>query len=207
MRQNATTGLLEMVHHSDIGNPRLKGSVRTTQGEFDVTAAGADIWGTRDECHFVYAERQGDFDVRARIVDLTYADLYTKAGIMARESLAEGSRHVYFQVFPDNSDRNSNNGGFEYQYRQESGGDMKAIYPHSHQGEAPFPVTYPNTWLGLSRRHNLFSGYYSSDGQHWQLYGALEIALPEILILGMAVTAHNPDKLATARFRDITGFQ
>ena len=53
---------------------------------------------------------------------------YTKAGIMARADLSDDSPHVYFQVFPDNTPRNKNNGGCEFQYRVEKGKEVKTNY-------------------------------------------------------------------------------
>jgi len=108
-----------------------------------MTAGGVDIWGVKDEFNFVYVERTGNFDLVSRIESLTAANQYTKAGIMAREDLTPGSRHIYFQVFPDNSPRNKNNGGYEFQYRIVKDSSMKAIYPKSSEGAPEFPVAFP----------------------------------------------------------------
>lgn len=115
--------------HTDIGSPSIKGDVKISSDGFDITAAGADIWGVKDEFHFVYLERKGDFDFATRIESMDAGDLYTKAGVMAREDLTSGCRHIYFQVFSNNNPRNKNNGGYEFQYRPEKAGEMKAIYP------------------------------------------------------------------------------
>ena len=194
----------EAFDHIDIGDPRLSGTVEKIDGGYDITAGGADIWGTRDEFHFLYTQHDGDFDIRARVKALSRVDSYTKAGIMARESLAEHARHAYFQVFPDNSPRNNNNGGYEYQYRLAEGGEMKAIYPSTSAGIPPFPVNFPNTWLRLTRNGTAFTGYFSTDGDKWDVYAALDLPLPGKLFVGMAVTSHNADKLTTASFRQIS---
>lgn len=191
----------------DLGNPRLPGTTTSNEGGFDVTAAGTDIWGTRDEGRFVYCERAGDFDIALRIASLEAADPYTKAGIMARETLAEGSKHAYFQVFPDNSQRNNNNGGYEFQYRLIDGAEMKAIYPESAIGDPAFPVIFPTAWLRLSRQGNLFIGYYGSEGGGWKPYGTVEISMPPIVLVGIAVTSHNEGRYTTASFRDISDFR
>src|SRR5659263_318818 len=127
--------------HSDIGNPAIAGTVKVSENGFDITAGGVDIWGVKDEFNFVYVERNGDFDLVSRIESLSASHLYTKAGLMAREDLTAGSRHIYFQVFPNNNPRNKNNGGFEFQYRVAKDGDMKAIYPKISVGEPEYPVT------------------------------------------------------------------
>jgi hypothetical protein len=189
--------------HGDIGNPSIKGTVKVLKNGFDITAGGADIWGVKDEFSFIYVERTGDFDMIARIEGLSAANLYTKAGLMARENLTAGCRHIYFQVFSDNNPRNKNNGGYEFQYRQEKDHEMKAIYPGSSEGTPEFPVAYPNTWIRLQRINNDFTGYYSTDGKTWKVYTTFTLGLPAKIYLGLAVTSHNPNNTASAKFRNI----
>ncbi|MGE5406928.1 MAG: hypothetical protein ACM3NR_04365 [Methanosarcina sp.] len=188
---------------TDIGNPALAGNTKVTGDGFDITAAGADVWGVKDEFHFVYIEKNGDFDFAARIESLTSAHQYTKAGLMAREDLTPGSRHIFFQIFPDNSPRNKNNGGFEFQYRQASGGEMKAIYPSRAEGTPDFPVTFPGTWIRLKRTGNNFTGYTGTDGRTWKEYTTYTLALPAKVYLGAAVTSHKTTATATAKFRNM----
>ena len=189
--------------HTDVGKPSIEGSVTFIKGGFDVTAGGADVWGVKDEFSFVYIEKAGDFDIAARVESLTAPHLYTKAGLMVREDLTPGSRHIYFQLFPDNRQRNKNNGGFEYQYRQQTGGEMKAIYPARFEGTPDFPVTFPDTWIRLKRSGNKFTGYTGTDGKSWKEYASFTLDLPEKVYLGPAVTSHNTNESATAKFRNI----
>jgi regulation of enolase protein 1 (concanavalin A-like superfamily) len=189
--------------HRDIGNPSVAGIVNIAKDGIDITAGGADIWGVKDEFNFAYIERTGDFDMVSRIESLAAAHLYTKAGIMAREDLTAGCRHIYFQVFSDNNPRNKNNGGYEFQYRTVKDSSMKAIYPKSSTSAPEFPVTYPNTWIRLQRTKNDFTGYYSTDGKAWKVYTTFTLALPAKIYLGLAVTSHNTSHSATAKFRNI----
>ena len=189
--------------HTDIGNPAIPGTVTVLDGGFDITASGADVWGVKDEFNFVYIEKKGDFDLVVRVESLTATHLYTKAGLMAREDLTPSSRHIYFQIFPNNSPRNRNNGGFEYQYRQVTGGEMKAIYPAGFEGKPEFPVTFPNTWIRLKRVGNKFSGYTSTNGKSWKEYASFTLELPEKVYLGAAVTSHKTTDSTTAKFRNI----
>ena len=189
--------------HRDVGNPSIPGIFKVSQNGYDITAGGADIWGVKDEFSFVYVERTGDFDFISRIESLTAGNLYTKAGLMAREDLTAGCRHIYFQVFSDNNARNNNNGGYEFQYRQVKDGEMKAIYPKSAAGTPEFPVNYPNTWVRLQRVKNDFTGFYSTDGKTWKTYTTFKLELPAKLYVGIAVTSHNISHAASARFRNI----
>jgi hypothetical protein len=189
--------------HTDVGNPAIAGTVIVSDGGFDITAGGADVWGVKDEFNFVYIEKTGDFDLVARVESLTATHQYTKAGLMAREDLTPGSRHIYFQIFPNNSPRNKNNGGYEYQYRQITGAEMKAIYPRRFEGKPDFPVTFPNTWIRLKRVGDKFTGYTSTDGKSWKEYATFTLDLPEKVYLGAAVTSHKTTEFTTAKFRNL----
>jgi len=194
---------VENFKHTDIGNPAISGTVTVKDNGFDITAGGVDIWGAKDEFNYVYIEKVGDFDLVSRIESLTDPHLYTKAGLMAREALSANCRHIYFQVFPNNNPRNKNNGGFEFQYRETTGGNMKAIYPESYEGTADFPVSFPNTWIRLQRIKNEFTGYWSMDGKNWKVYTTFPLELPEKIYLGLAVTSHKATESASAKFRNI----
>ena len=189
--------------HTDIGNPAIPGTVEVLEDGFEISAGGADIWGLKDEFSFEYIERTGDFDFVSRIGSMSAPHLYTKAGLMAREDLTANCRHIYFQVFSNNNPRNKNNGGYEFQYRQQKGGEMKAIYPKSSEGTPEFPVAYPNTWIRLQRIKNDFTGYYSIDGINWKVYTTFTLELPEKIYLGLAVTSHDVTAKAVAKFRNI----
>jgi len=195
---------LSEFRHSDVGSPSISGVVTVTANGIDMNAGGEDIWGKKDEFNFVYIEKTGDFDFVSRIESLTPAHLYTKAGLMAREDLSADSKHIFFQVFPDNNPRNKNNGGYEFQYRQEKGLEMKAIYPASFTGTPEFPVAFPNTWIRLQRSKNDFTGYYSIDGNTWKVFTKYTLELPSKIYLGLAVTSHNPSHVASAKFRNIS---
>ncbi|MCI0746218.1 MAG: PQQ-dependent sugar dehydrogenase, partial [Verrucomicrobia subdivision 3 bacterium] len=167
-------------------------------GRYTIVAGGADIWGDADQFRFVYQEHMGDFDVKARVESLTMVDLYTKAGVMARESLTAGSRHIFASVFGDNQQRGGNPTGYEVVYRPAAGGASQAIYPASTQPA----VNYPNTWLRLKRAGNEFTAYGGNDGVTWTKYANVVLALPETVFFGMAVTAHDTTEQTTTRFLD-----
>ncbi|MDP2336104.1 MAG: hypothetical protein Q8N05_06580 [Bacteroidota bacterium] len=192
---------------ADIGNPALSGSTQLMKDGIGLTAGGADVWGVKDEFRISYFEQNGDFDLVARIESLSAPHLYTKAGLMAREDLSDNSRHIFFQVFPNNNPRNKNNGGYEFQYRKEKAGEMKAIYPSRIEGAPEFPVNYPNTWIRLKREGNVFTGFYSTDGKTWKLYTSFTMELSEKVYLGLAVTSHSTKETATAVFRNIANLK
>jgi regulation of enolase protein 1 (concanavalin A-like superfamily) len=184
----------------DIGALTKAGSATLINEELEITAGGADIWGKHDEFHFSYKKLKGDFDLSVQIKNLSAANKYTKAGIMARTSLSDSSQHVFFQVFPDNSSRNKNNGGCEFQYRSEIAAEMKAIYPDLKTAGNQFDVSFPNTWIRLKRKGDVFESYFSNDEINWKLYSTFTLKMPGDLFVGLAVTSHNTNDFTKSRF-------
>jgi hypothetical protein len=181
----------------------LAGSATPTGGGWDLIAGGVDIWENADQFHFVFQEIAGDFDIAVRVESFTPAHLYSKAGLMIRESLDTASAHLMFVVFPDDQPRNNNLGAYEMQFRSRPGDSCQAIYPAVRPPAPPeFPAAWPNCWLRVTRRGNQFSAYASTDGQSWKLYGEKVLTLAHTLKVGPALTSHNPEMTATASFRD-----
>ena len=186
--------------YTDIGAATKTGTTKMAGNELEIVAGGADIWGKHDEFRFGFKTIQSDFDMRVQIVSLSKANQYTKAGIMARTDLSDSSQHVYFQIFPDNSPRNKNNGGCEFQYRTTAGGDMKAIYPDTQTAGNQFDVTFPTIWIRLKRQGDVFESYFSNDNKTWIRYSTFTLKMPNELLVGLAVTSHNSGDFTTAKF-------
>lgn len=193
----------EVFLNLDIGSPKLAGSAKQVEAGWDFIAGGADIWEKSDQFHFLYQRRSGEFDIVVRVECFTPAHLYSKAGLMVRETLNADSPHLMFLVFADNSPRNHNLGAYEMQFRSVAGGDCQAIYPAARPPAPPeFPAVYPNSWLRIQRRGDRFSGFASTDGKTWKLYAVQTLALAAKVYVGPALTSHDPQVAAMARFRD-----
>jgi hypothetical protein len=191
----------------DIGKPGISGSKIIHKDTISIFAGGADIWGKHDEFYFGYKEISGDFDVSIQILSLSAAHKYTKAGIMARVDLSDSSQHIYYQVFPDNSARNKNNGGCEFQYRLIKRGDMKAIYPDPATAGNQFNVSFPNTYIRLKRQGDLFESYFSNDNKTWKKYSTFTMKVADKLFVGPAITSHNKTDFTTAMFCQFRVFE
>lgn len=189
---------------ADIGNPEFKGSTQLVKGGVDIKAGGEDIWMNSDQFYFVYEPVSGDFDFAVKLESLDRSHLYTKGGLMVREDLTPGSRNLMFLAFPGNDKRNNNRGGYEFQYRLETGKQSKAIYPSltDSAAQTAFPVNYPNGWMRLKRAGNAFSAFTSTDGARWKKYTEFVMEMPKKLYFGFAVTAHIKGATTVAKFRD-----
>lgn len=189
----------------DVGSPELVGSASPVEKGWDITAGGADIWNKADQFHFVFREMSGDFDVATRVESFTPAHLYSKAGLMIRESLDADSAHLMFLVFSSDAPRNNNLGAYEIQFRPMAGADCQGIYPAVRPPAPPeFPAAYPDSWLRVNRRGNQFSAFASTDGKTWRLFGGQVLPLANTVKVGPALTSHNPEVAAQVAFRDYT---
>jgi hypothetical protein len=187
----------------DVGSPQMAGSATQVGSGWDIIAGGVDIWENADQFHFVFEEISGDFDIAVRVESFTPAHLYSKAGLMIRESLGVASAHLMFFVFSDDEPRNNNLGAYEMQFRPRAGDSCQALYPAVRPPAPPeFPAAYPNCWLRVARKGSQFSAYASTDGRTWKLYGEKVLTLAYTLKVGPALTSHNSDTVAKALFRD-----
>ena len=192
----------------DVGSPQLVGSATPIETGWDLTAGGVDIWEKADQFHFVFKDMSGDFDVAVRVESFVPAHLYSKAGLMIRESLNADSAHLMLVVFADNQPRNNNLGAYEMQFRPAAGLDCQAIYPAVRPPAPPeFPAAYPHSWLRVARRGHEFSAFASTDGKTWKLYAEKTLALARTVKVGPALTSHNPQVTAKAAFRDYTEYK
>lgn len=189
----------------DVGSPRLAGSAERADTGWNISAGGKDVWEKSDQFHFVCKEISGDFDIAVRVKNFKPADLYSKAGLMVRETLDAGSRNVFFVVFSDNEPRNNNLGAYELQFRSVAGGDSQAIYPAVRPPAPPeFPAAYPNSWQRVQRQGDRFTAHVSTDGKNWKVYATHVLTLAGTLKVGPALTSHNTELPARAEFRDYT---
>ena len=76
---------------TNIGNALIPGSLSPVSGGYDILAGGSGIGSSSDQLFFNYQLRNGNFDQRVRVESLSLADAWSRAGLMARETLASNS--------------------------------------------------------------------------------------------------------------------
>jgi hypothetical protein len=85
--------------------------------------------------------------------------------------------------------------GVAFQWRATAGGTC---------GNAQLTGVRAPVWVKLTRSGNSFAGYTSSDGVTWKQVGATKtITMAATIQAGLAVTAHDNSKLATAVFTNV----
>jgi regulation of enolase protein 1 (concanavalin A-like superfamily) len=177
------------LNSSDIGSPELAGSIDTNAtGSLIMTGSGAGIGNRDDQGHFAWTTIEGDFDWAVRVESLWSPDLFGRAGLMARESLAGGSRFAGVFATP-------NVGGIAFQTRDTTGANGRQF------GGAP--ANYPDVWLRLRREGNVFTGATSDDGLNWAQLESAAIIMPATVEVGLAVTSWRANERATAVFGNL----
>ena len=174
---------------SDIGNAGNAGSVTTNASTFTVTGSGQDIWNNGDAFRFLYQTRTGDGTITARVASQTQADVWSKAGVMIRESADTGARNAFMAITPGN--------GATFQRRVTTLGSSDFV---AYAGPvAPY-------WVRLVRVSGTnFAGYFSANGTTWTLLGATNLpAFNPTALWGLAVTAHNNNTNSTATFDNLS---
>jgi regulation of enolase protein 1 (concanavalin A-like superfamily) len=157
----------------DIGAVTSAGSATYDAPTFTITGQGADIWNTADAFHYAYRTLSGDGTIVARVASVQYADRWSKAGVMIRETLNAGSAHAFMLV--------SAGKGVAFQ-RRDATNDVTVSTAGS--------LSAPPRWVKLTRSGNTFSAYESADGAAWTLAGTDTIPMSVNVLIGLAVTSH-----------------
>jgi hypothetical protein len=171
----------------DVGGVGGPGAAGYTNRRFTVLGSGADIWNTADGFHFVYRTLAGDGEIIARLASQEATDVWAKAGVMIRESLAAGSKYAMMAVTPGN--------GAAFQRRTATNGQSF----HNGLGGPTAPH-----WVKLVRQGNTLTGYASADGVTWTPVGSSAVTMGATVFVGLSVTAHNNGTLSTAAFTDVS---
>jgi len=173
---------------TDIGSTGTAGNAYYSGGTFNISGAGADIWGTSDAFHYVYQAITGDCQIIARVTGVQNTTANAKGGIMIRESLNANSAFAGVYLFP------SNNAVFEY--RSSTGGSV--VNNNTTSTTIPY-------WLKLVRSGNSFTAYRSSDGVTWsQLGSAVTISMASNIYVGLPVCSKVSGTLCTATMDNIS---
>jgi regulation of enolase protein 1 (concanavalin A-like superfamily) len=172
---------------ADVGPIALTGVTSPTVTGLSVMGAGTDIWDASDEFRFVYQPLSGDGTVVARIDNFLEADVWSKTGVMIRETLGAGSKHAFMLL--------SGAAGLAFQRRTATGGGTA----HTPAGWGVAPV-----WVRLARQGTTITAAHSPDGVTWTIVGSATVAMAPTVYVGLAVTSHSPYAYATAAFSNIT---
>ncbi len=181
--------------HRDIGTGMPAGSASYQNGTFTITGAGNILPLNKDQLHFVYQTINGDFTIIARITSMQKTKKFASAGLMIRNNLEPNSQMVKFYVSYI-SDVSSP------PYHCSFGSRMEIDSNFSSGGEdiQEIPI-----YLKLVRNGNVFSGFYSADGNTWtpSFYNSYTVAMSDPVYVGMFVFSYDENTLETDTFDNV----
>jgi concanavalin A-like lectin/glucanase superfamily protein len=169
------------------------GSAVVTEGVYEVSGNGNDIWDNADAFQYYYTELVGDGMMVARVVDMGEgSNDWAKGGVMVRQSLDAGSMHAITAI------TGSAGGGAGFQRRVATDGSSDSNHDLA---DGPYAAPY---WVKTVRIGNDFSGYISADGETWvQVGDAVTIEMADPVLIGLAVTSHAAGELRTVTFDNV----
>jgi len=170
----------------DVGAATAAGDTLHRNGTFTVCGSGTGIAGTADGFHYVHQPVTGDVTITAKVNSMVWRHNDSRAGVMLREDLSAGSRHVTMALCTGN--------GAKLVSRSTTDGSTATI---TNSG-----VTAPG-WVRLVRLGDVLTGYRSDDGVTWTTVGSRTIAMNQTLHVGLAVSSHNSTAFNDAIFTNV----
>ena len=191
------TGMFEGV--TDVGNPKLKGSIdyNKTTDTYTLTGAGANIWANADEFFFAWKKIKGDFSMSTKLNFEGVNPEHRKIGIMIRETLDGDSKYADISVHGD--------GLNSLQWRKEKGGATVEI---ASSIKMPDHITLERRGNKIIMKTAIGSWPDKVDtaqkASEFPAGTEMEIDLPETCYVGIFICSHVVDKIEKAYFSELT---
>lgn len=169
----------------DVGAPALAGnaSYNIKEDYYTVTGGGANMWGTRDDFHFLHQKISGDLLLEASLKWIQEGgDPHRKAGLMMRADLQPDAPYVDVVLHGD--------GLVAMQYRPQKGAETQEIRAASGDCHT----------LRLERHGSVFSSHLVGPDSALHPIGSFSMNLPDSVFAGLAVCSHDDKRLETAEF-------
>jgi hypothetical protein len=184
------------------GRPASTGSFTVAPNTYTMTASGTDIWYASDEFHYAYKQLSGVGTIVAKVESVEYANEWSKAGVMIRDTLDAGSKFAAVYITPTNTDGTPTY-GCRFQARLDT--DIDATSDTSVVTAEQTAITAPY-WVKLERDvAGNFTGYYSSNGTTWQpmSWNPQNIQMDANVYIGLALTSHDAALTCEAVFSGV----
>ncbi len=176
---------------TDVGRPAHPGSARydSRRQQYLVAGSGQNMWGERDDFHFVWKRLTGNFilSTRARF-DGAGVEAHRKIGWTIRPSLETNSPHVSAALHGD--------GLMSLQFRREAGAATE---------EEKSRDSLPNAdaVIQLERRDGVYIMSVARFGDTLVAQELTGVSLPDTVYAGLFVCAHNDTVLERGSFSNV----
>jgi hypothetical protein len=176
----------------DLGVPLIPGGqeeVSAAPRIVQVWASGADIWNAADEGRMVSFGEYDRFDIRCIVTRLDALHPWGKAGLMARTALSDPSSAYAFLCATTAN-------GTDFQYRDD------LFLNAANRGQSG-PAGLLRELRLIRRTDSLIEAFARNPGEaKWQLFATRD--MPNLsTFVGVAVTSHDNNQLAGARFENV----
>jgi Tol biopolymer transport system component len=153
---------------------------------YTLTGSGANMWADHDECQFAYKKITGDFLIRARAKFVSQGgDPHRKIGVMIRSSLEPDVAYVDVAIHGD--------GLTSMQYRRDAGDETEQTIARSAAAEI----------VELQRKGDTCTMRVAWDGEPFSGPSEIELELPDEVLVGVFVCAHDANAIEEAQFDNV----
>lgn len=182
---------------STIGPVTQSGSYGEASGTHTLSVESGDIWDASDSFRFAYREVSGDTAIVARVASHVAASggvgMWSKAGVMIRDSLAPDSNHMFALLSGSNGTRG------QFRSSPSNGGDSV----DSTGSQASANSYTPPTWVRVVRTGSVMVVSDSPDGIVWTDLESQNIPTTGTVFVGLALGSNQAD-LNTATFDNVS---
>jgi len=175
--------------HTEVGRARGSASYDPQRQTYLVAGSGQNMWGSRDDFHFVWKRISGNFilSTRARFIGAGVEE-HRKIGWTIRPSLDPGSAHVTAALH--------GNGLMSLQFRRQTGGITE-------EAKSPDSLPDADAIIQLERRDGDYFMSAAQFGDTLVTQGLTNVSLPDTVYVGVFVCAHNDTVTERATFSNV----
>jgi len=175
--------------HTDVGRARGSASYDPQRQTYLIAGSGQNMWGSRDDFHFVWKRISGNFilSTRARFIGAGVEE-HRKIGWTIRPSLDTNSAHVTAALH--------GNGLMSLQFRRQTGGITEEATSADSLPQADAVVQ-------LERRDGEYLMSVAQFGDTLVTTRLANASLPDTVYVGLFVCAHNDTVMERATFSNV----
>jgi hypothetical protein len=174
--------------HGDVGSPKIAGSeaYNPVSQEYSIAAAAVNMWGQRDEFHFVWKRMTGDFILQTPVQLLgNGVDAHRKAGVIVRPNEDADAPYVDAIVHGD--------GLTSLQFRRTKGAATEERASSTKGADV----------LQIERQGTSYIMSAAKFGEPFTNTEIADIPLGDDVLVGLVLCSHNADVTERAVFSNV----